>query len=193
MKKIILTIFLVIVTVSCNAQSIIIPLLECNKQYDHINPAYYLKDTTNEMDKYTGTWEWTQGSRIFTITLMKQKNLINDFGNSNYYRDRLVGYYKYWENGVLIADTSSEDLTQDYGISVHFTLNCHNHITSIAFKDYKKFKDFDVMLTSLSSTQIKMKMEGMEHVIMIINGMQSPPNAPLPGSTFPMEMVLTKK
>jgi hypothetical protein len=145
------------------------------------------------MDKYVGTWKWTEGDREFALTLLKEKHHFNEFGNSNYYEDRLVGYYKYWENGILIADTSFDDLTQDYGLKVHFSLNCNNKITSIAFKDYKKHKNFSVHLQSLSPTQIRMKMKGEEHIIMLRDGVQYPPNEPLPGSTFPMEMVLTKQ
>jgi hypothetical protein len=191
MKKI-QFILLLVLSVACKAQNSIVPLLECDKVYDHTNPDYYLKDTTNEMNKYEGTWQWIDGNRKFWLTLIKQKHHFNQTGNDNYYEDRLVGYYKYWENGVLIADTSSDNLSKDYGIRVQFGMTCSGQVSSIAFRDYKKFKEFSVYLDILSPTQIKIEMLGKEHITTIQNGLRNPFIGPQDGSTFPMEMVLIK-
>ncbi len=191
MKKIQFTV-LIVLSVTLHAQNIIVPLLECDKVYDHTNPNYYLKDTTNEMNKYEGTWKWIDGNREFRLTLIKQKHHFNQTGNDNYYEDRLAGYYKYWENGVLIADTSSDNLSKDYGIKVQFGMICSGQVSSIGFEDYKKFKNFDVYLNILSPTQIKMKMYGTEHIAIIKNGVRIPAIGPQDGSTFPMEMILNK-
>ncbi|UOU99793.1 hypothetical protein MUU74_07495 [Chryseobacterium daecheongense] len=196
MKKIFLLSAIIFLFVQCKAQSNIVALTNCNKEYDHSTGDYYLKDTTNEMDKYEGVWKWTNGNKEFTLTLIKQvKHHFNQYGNDNYFEDRLVGYYQYKENGLLIADTSSDDLSKDYGVKVQFTLDCHSQISSIAFRDYKKYKKFEVILESLSPTQIKMNMYETEHVIMINKktGTKIPPNDPQGGSTFPMEMILTKQ
>ncbi|MGO4707587.1 DUF6705 family protein [Chryseobacterium sp. 2TAF14] len=195
MKNIFLLSILIFFSVQCKAQNNIIALTNCNKKYDHSTGDYYLKDTTNEMNKYEGVWKWSSGNREFILTLIKQvKHHYRETGNDNYYEDRLVGYYTYKENGTIIADTSSDtNLSTDYGMKVMFILNCHFQIASIAFNDYKKYKEFEVLLENISPTQIKMNMFEREHVITIRNGIQIPAEMPQGGSTFPMEMILTKQ
>ncbi|MGO4709577.1 DUF6705 family protein [Chryseobacterium sp. 2TAF14] len=195
MKKIFLLSILILLSVQCTAQSHIINSTDCDSYFSESSGDYYRKDMNNIMDKYAGTWKWTNGSREFTLTLIKQiKHHYHETGNDNYYKDRIVGYYVYKENGIIIADTSSDNnLSTDYGMKVMFILNCHSQIASIAFEDYKKYKDFDVILESLSPTQLKMKMFEREHIITIRDGVQIPAEMPQGGSTFPMEMILTKQ
>jgi len=196
MKKIFLLSTLIFLSVQCKAQSNIVALTNCDKQYDHSTGDYYLKDTADKMNKYSGVWKWTSGNREFILTLIKQvKHHYNQYGNNNYYKDRLIGYYQYKENGLLIADTSSDDLSKDYESRVIFNLGCNSHISAISFEDYKKYKNFDVTLENISPTQIKMKMFETEHIITVNKhtGVRNPPNDPQGGSTFPMEMVLTKQ
>ncbi|MFN4365266.1 DUF6705 family protein [Chryseobacterium hispalense] len=191
MKTIILSLFISLLSLNCTAQTQIVALNDCNKQYDYKSGDAYLKDTTNEIDKYTGTWKWTSGNREFTLTLIKQiKYHYNQGGGDNYYRDRLMGYYQYRENGVLIADTSSDDLSQDYGAKVHFGLNCHSQMVSISFNDYLKKKNYEVELKKLSPTQMEFKGRMHEGSIFVPrNGTVTIPG----GHTFPLEMVLTKQ
>ncbi|MEC3875530.1 MULTISPECIES: DUF6705 family protein [unclassified Chryseobacterium] len=196
MKKIFLLSTIIFLSVQCKAQNHIINSTDCDSNFDRSSGDYYEKDINNIMNKYTGTWKWTSGNREFILTLIKQvKHHFNQYGNDNYYQDRLVGYYQYKENGIIIADTSSDDLSKDYGVKVQFTLDCYSQISSIRFEDYKKYKSFEVILESLTPTQIKMNMYEREHVITINKhtGVRNPPNDPQGGSTFPMEMILTKQ
>lgn len=144
------------------------------------------------MNQYEGTWKWNQGNKEFTLTLIKQKHHYNQYGGNNYYRDRLVGYYKYKENGVVVADTSSDDLNKDFDPKVIFNLNCHSRIVSLSFEDYKKNKEYDVYLEKLSPTQIKF--EGQEEGDVLVSRSTPGTYAPIyPGNTFPLNMVLTKQ
>lgn len=59
----------------------------------------------------------------------------------NYYKDRLVGYYIYKENGVVIADTSGDDLQSDFRISVYFGISCSSKVNTGVFTDVKKRED----------------------------------------------------
>lgn len=56
----------------------------------------YIKDLDNELDKYDGTWRWTNGSQILTIILQKKTNQLNPQYNS--YRDYIIGNYSYTVN-----------------------------------------------------------------------------------------------
>lgn len=59
-------------------------------------PGAYYKDTANELNKFEGTWLYTNGTTSFKLVLQKRTmQLIK-----NYYKDVLVGGYQYIENGV---------------------------------------------------------------------------------------------
>lgn len=180
---------IILLSIQCTAQSNIVPLTECNKQFNRSDGTAYLKDTNNEIDQYAGVWKWTGGNKEFTLTLIKQvKHHFNQSGNNNHYEDRLVGYYKVKENGVTIADTSTDDLSKDFGVKVQFRLNCHNRITSLRFNDYLKDKSYDVYLEKISPTQLKFHGKREEF---------SFPNTGTVtvygGNTFPLEMTLIKQ
>jgi hypothetical protein len=188
--KYILIIFTFILLIQCTAQNQIVNSIDCDSYFNKFLGDYYRKDVNNIINQYEGTWKWTGGSREFTLILIKQKHRFHQYANYNYYEDRLVGYYQVKENGVLIADTSSDDLSQDYRLKVHLILDCYSHITSIRFEDYKKKKDYQVILQKLSPTQ--MKFEGKMHegsIIVPQNGTVMIP----PGHTFPLDMILTKQ
>ena len=66
--------------------------------------AYY-KDTYNDLDRYVGTWKYTNGSTSLTITLQKRTMQHYEDDYNNYYEDILIGEYKYIENGVEKINT----------------------------------------------------------------------------------------
>lgn len=96
MKKIIL-ILIIASTLSCKAQSPIIALGDY--QTEIINGSYQ-KDVNNYLNPYEGTWKYQSGNTSFTISLRK----ITQYYNGSYYRDDLIGDYKYIENGIEIAN-----------------------------------------------------------------------------------------
>lgn len=123
MKKIIKTIVLFLTISSCKAQSNVINITDwCNNQTSETNGSLYLKDINNLYAPYIGTWKWTQSNREFTLTLIKQTKFHYNEGNDNFYRDRIVGYYVYKENGVELINTINDNLNDDYGVKVYFNL-----------------------------------------------------------------------
>ena len=97
MKNITLLIVL-ITTLSCRAQSPVIPLSD--HQSDLIDNCYH-KDIDNDLDPYVGTWVFQNSSSSFTITFQK----IVQYFNGDYYEDMLVGEYKYIDGGVELINT----------------------------------------------------------------------------------------
>ncbi|PIB32900.1 hypothetical protein BFP78_01140 [Gaetbulibacter sp. 5U11] len=98
MKNTLFTIiFLVFTTLACKAQQPIIPL---DDREDYIPNAYY-KDIDNDLNKFTGTWVYTNGLTSLTITLQK----IEQASFSDCFFDTLVGEYKYIENNIVIVNT----------------------------------------------------------------------------------------
>ncbi|MFC7348989.1 DUF6705 family protein [Chryseobacterium zhengzhouense] len=180
------------VFLQCKSQTQIVNLTDCDSYINDSSGDYYRKDVNNVFSPYEGIWRWTQGNKEFTLTLIKQKHHYTQYANYNYYEDRLVGYYQYKENGVLIADTSSDDLNKDYSPKVIFNLNCHSRIVSLSFKDYKKNKNYIVLLEKISPTQIKFT--GKEEGDVLVSRSAPGTYAPIyGGNTFPLNMVLTKQ
>ncbi|WP_298423731.1 DUF6705 family protein [uncultured Kordia sp.] len=98
MKNIFYSIVIVICTFSCTAQTVV-PLSIPSSDIPETN--YYRKDLNNVLDKYVGTWTYTNGNTSFTVVLIKRlKVKITD-----YYTDQITGWYKYVENGVIKVNT----------------------------------------------------------------------------------------
>ncbi|WP_430410939.1 DUF6705 family protein [Kordia sp.] len=94
--------FVIIVVVfcmsfSCKAQN---PVVGLTQKKGSIPDGIYYKDIDGDLDKYVGTWKYTNGTTSFTITFRK---VIQSF-NGKWYDDLLVGDYKYVKNGVVIMD-----------------------------------------------------------------------------------------
>ena len=66
----------------------------------------YLKaeNFDNIIEKYSGTWEWSQGKDTFVLEIRCYKKLYMQFGDSHYYGDFVFGWYKYIKNGKLIEN-----------------------------------------------------------------------------------------
>lgn len=188
--KYILIIFVFVFSIQCSAQTQIVNASDCDSYFNENSGNYYRKDVNNIMNQYEGTWKWTNGNKEFLLNLSKQKHYYHQYGNDNYYEDRLVGYYQVKENGVIIADTSSDDVSKDFSPKVKFISDCYSQIVSNGFYDYKKKKDYKVILKKLSPTQ--MKFEGKMHEGSITVPQNGTVMIPA-GHSFPLEMILTKQ
>jgi len=96
-------IFVAIACISCKAQTIV-PLFG-PKDYG-TNNEYY-KDTLNDLDKFIGIWEWSQGGDIWTIEIRKELQVTNSqpLFQTTFFEDLLIGEYRYLENGTEIVNT----------------------------------------------------------------------------------------
>jgi len=102
--KHILILVIILTTLSCKAQSIIVPI--GSGQNFEKNENYYLKDVNNEFDKFEGTWLYQSGTTQITFQLKKEEHYQ---ASENYnYIDLLVGEYQYIENGFEIVNTLSD-------------------------------------------------------------------------------------
>lgn len=86
-----------ITALSCKAQT---PIVGLDAPSNTPEGAYY-KDLNNELDRFVGTWKFTNGDKEFIITIQKKEQL--QIRNS--YRDYLVGEYSYTKNGEEIVNT----------------------------------------------------------------------------------------
>ncbi|HRB72267.1 DUF6705 family protein [Flavobacterium sp. WV_118_3] len=63
----------------------------------------YYKDIDNDLNKFQGTWKYTNGSTSLTIVLRKKTQVVNPF--RNFTTDMLIGEYSYIHNGIQQANT----------------------------------------------------------------------------------------
>ena len=91
--------------INCKAQTPILPLYN-NENYGDLEGAYY-KDTFNDFNLFEGTWQYTNGNNIFKIVLQKKEMVqyISPMGGRSYYKDILIGEYKYIKNGIEKVNT----------------------------------------------------------------------------------------
>ena len=100
MKNILTTIILFTI-LSCKAQQIIVPL-GGSQDYQY-TPNYYVKDVNLLLNKYIGTWKYTNGATEITLTLKKEIHYT--ISNTKNYQDLLVGEYQYIDNGIEKINT----------------------------------------------------------------------------------------
>jgi hypothetical protein len=97
MKKLILILLLAVIS-SCKAQSPIINILEWNGE----TPTNcYLKDISNDINTFTGTYLFDDGTTYFKVQLKKVPMAYT----GSYYEDLLVGEVEYRVNGVTLLNT----------------------------------------------------------------------------------------
>ncbi|MFC4739800.1 DUF6705 family protein [Flavobacterium ponti] len=124
MKKIIIiTLFL---SFACKAQTPIYGIRE-NKPSSMITNNSYKKDIYNDFNKFIGTWSYTNGNKVFSITFQKRTMFFDNF--DNVYKDLLIAEYTYSENGVILVNTLSNiNNTDPYecNISYGFYSNCNS-------------------------------------------------------------------
>lgn len=90
--------------ISCKSQS---PIYNLGDESINIPQNSYQKDTENVLNKFAGTWVYSDNGKIFTVTLNKAEmvKLIN------YYVDELQGSYFYSTNGNIIVNTATPVFT----------------------------------------------------------------------------------
>jgi len=102
MKKIILTLA-IIITYSCSSAQTVVDMATSHEvNWSRKNGQYYLKDVNNYMQPYIGTWQYINGNEEFIITLTKIEMHHENQDNDDYYIDGINISYQKYENGILI-------------------------------------------------------------------------------------------
>lgn len=74
-------------------------------EYRHRDFTYF-KDLNNSLDKFLGSWVYSQGSEYFKITFIKLTNQVSEM-NLRQKEDILITRYEYKQNGNTIFETYS--------------------------------------------------------------------------------------
>ena len=99
MKHILILFIIGCFALSCKAQTLIVDL----DTYIGDKPqGSYSKDVNNELNKFVGTWEYTNGNTLLKIILYKTQM---NYDGEEFYFDDLRGEYSYIESGIEIVNT----------------------------------------------------------------------------------------
>lgn len=191
---------------SCKAQSPIVNIAS-NYQTEDIVDGCYLKDVNNTFAPFVGTWQWTNGTDTLIIVFEKIEMAYENL--SEMYYDKLIGKYKYIQNGVEIINNLNYDINSNNLFDVHPTYTngaltpilgarYHNEIYgSFHFSDYLKNKSENMRFEllnlvtnpngSFTVSQAKLILTNSEH--WNINGQ----NHRDPDFTIPNNVTLTKQ
>lgn len=103
MKRIIYIAIVLLISLSCKAQSPIVLL----STYENIPNGAYLKDTNNELLKYTGTWQGVLDNKRYTFEFTKFEYHYDSY--NLFYKDELLCKFKVIDlttNTILYDDLS---------------------------------------------------------------------------------------
>ena len=197
MKNILLTL-LTITAFSCKSR--IIPQ---NNAYVDIPQGAYIKDTQNFLDNFVGTWQYQNGNEQFTITFAKELH----HKYTSWYEDILYGEYKYIDvNGNTIINTlpniniyySSKLYHQIAGatslVRLQFPSCPECNIGEYRIKCYfddpdRPYQDLAIILRSVSSTQIKVKLFREGKSIFVDNNYDAPDDMRIPAAEYTMNKI----
>lgn len=111
MNNIIKIIVLVLFNLSLSAQEQVVPIEDWQDYNEQDDTVYYFKDLNNELNKFTGTWLYQNGTTSFEITFIKAEHVEDGFGN---YSDILTSNFKYIDNGNIVYDSNTISYDVDY-------------------------------------------------------------------------------
>ncbi len=103
-----------LIAMSCNSQT---PIYTLGQSPINKPKNSYVKDTNNVLNKFSGTWQFSNNGETFKI-FMNKAVFVN---LSDYYVDELRGNFYYQKNGNVI-DTNIPTFTNENSTIYGFTL-----------------------------------------------------------------------
>lgn len=98
MKDFINITLLIFALTSCKAQT---PIVAIDAPRTSTSDGAYFKDLNNELNRFEGTWLFTNGADSLTLKFQKRQMTYNGTD----YEDKLIGEYKYMGNGIEVVNT----------------------------------------------------------------------------------------
>lgn len=120
MKKIVILIAIITLSVACKAQV----LDTYNTLSYETPPNAYLKDIQNFQNQFVGTWVFQNGQQYLEVRFVKKEMMLRNPSPNQYYEDYLVGEYKYVDNNGLERVNTLDNLNVNH--SSIFNYNLHS-------------------------------------------------------------------
>ena len=156
-----------------------------------------IKDDVGTLDKFDGDWKWTSPTNPDTYMIIRLFKILdwNPNPSHNYFEDKVLGNYRYIENGIEITNTLNfTELSNVYATNfvsmlanldnvVPFDNVSINMVDIIKSKNCKaEFKIVDVNATVKTATWQMRNTEGIKFKMAVISGF-----------TLPNNIILTKQ
>lgn len=160
MRKVIITISIILTTLSCKAQQ----TLPLETKFENEVPAgTYLKDVNGLLDKYVGTWKGTNGNKNYTFTVTKYKDEFRGV-----FSDILTIRYLITSNtGAVLEDTRS--LLNENNLVIrglYFGANFGYYVLGYVGTDAKCGQSGDLFIsTSKDNKQMKLYLAASQDLI----------------------------
>lgn len=197
MKKITTLLTLLIVNI-ISAQSNVSLSSATPDDYTNNN---HITDVDNKLDPFVGIWQWTNGTEILTIKMVKKLNY-NPNSLNNYFYDVILGGLKYEKNNVVLYDNLNFTTSNNVQINSNYSDILGSYRNSnvnlrIFMSDRHKNRNlegyftlqFDPNSIPIGQTVFTARLNVRAYSKRFLT-----PNepAPLPGISFPYDVILTK-
>lgn len=151
MKKILIFTVVVFSLFACKAQTIYSKGTQPEAmEADNI----YIKDINNDHDLVLGTWKWEDGNSYFEITL-QEFEMYHYPDNSTRYYDAIFGKYKYVENGVVIAETTTIETLPNFSVGFNYwTSTLYNVGIKDVVSDKSMVGEFQITATDTATLNL---------------------------------------
>ena len=170
MKKYIILSVLIITSISCKAQT---TYSLSNYDTSVLKNNNYIKDFDGILDKFVGTWKWIDSTNPNTY-LVVQFVKVEHWNASNtrvFYKDLLLGNYKYVVNGVEVTNTlnynSNDIYSNSHPVIISSVEKSPYKDLSISMRDVLKHKTcsagFEILNLTASPLSAHWKMTNNEH------------------------------
>lgn len=188
MKNLIILLFL-FVMISCKSQS---PIYTLGQSPINKPQNCYLKDTENVLNKFVGTWTYSENGKIFTVVIQKAEmvKLID------YYVDELLGNYKYIVNGNTVVNTNINTFSGEKSRIFGFTLwEGNTNKVTLYFKDPERPRIHSKIILTYTNQNGIEKLHWDLKVTGIVpkEGIPGKPLNPATDIRVPMDIILTKQ
>ena len=146
----------------------------------------YLKDNTNRLNRFAGTWVFNENGQYFKITINKllQQPFIN------YFTDDLYGNFIYKQNGVTISDT--QNLTGENSPIQTVWIKNDLNLIWLEFNDPQRPKISSYVVLNYSNVG---GVEKLQWKLVVTAKFSRLPNEPMPDHSIrvPLNCVLIKQ
>lgn len=165
----------------------------CVNNYSDFPENTYFSDIDNTFDPFIGTWQWTDGSQVLIIQLLKISHYYS--AASEVYKDVMVGNYRFSTDGgaTFTVDTFAVPFMQPgqlpyplYGLCVE------DNKINFGFYDVGNQKGFcHALFENLNTTpaSLKLTLANPKERLWVMEG-----QPPIPaGFSIPSDVILTKQ
>ena len=197
MKNLFIKTALIISFISCKAQTPVFDITDYSNRSTSEVPNRYIKDISNLLDPFVGTYIYNDVTKILKIVLQKKTMSLR----YNYYEDLIIGEYQYIEDGVEKSNTLYK-LSNNYPDGIYYSIHGNqimngNTLCDDCLPNEKHLRGGLVETATRNSAEIDFKLTtvGGQPAIRVwlywryrtvVDGDPEPPQASFPGGEYIM-------